>query len=443
MKHIKAASGANGHVTVVGAGAVGVCCALYLLREGFAVRLIERGGVGGAASRGNAGLISADDCVPIATPGVLRRVPTMLMDPLEPLTIRWRYLPRLTPWLYEFLLASRPGAVENISIALASLLEFAVDSYIALLTRQEAERSITRSGLLYAYRTDAAFRGDRFGIELRRRRGVRLDVLDGGAVGRLEPVLAGKCEHGVYCPDTAHTANPSTLVRTLADRFVADGGEIIHAEVLSIKVAGGQPIAVATSDGLLSVDRLVIAAGAWSRPLARQLGADMPLDTERGYISVLPDVGRKPRIPFLAVDRHIAVTPMETGLRIAGTVEFAGLAAPPNLRRADALLRGVAPFLGPVDSKDAAAWMSFRPSMPDSLPVIGWAPGQTRAFFAFGHGHLGLSLAAVTGKLVAEAIAGRTPSVDMSPFRAERWLRNGSLGTRWRKAGPGAGGRVA
>lgn len=175
------------------------------------------------------------------------------------------------------------------------------------------------------------------------------------------------------------------------------------------------------------MDRLVIAAGAWSRPLAVQLGLDVRLDTERGYIAVLPRATRLPRIPFMAVDRHIAVTPMETGLRIAGTVEFAGLSAAPNLKRADALLQGVTPFLGNINGKDAIAWMSFRPSMPDSLPVIGWAPGQTRAFLAFGHGHLGLSLAAVTGKLVAEAVAGRPLSVDIAPFRPGRWLRNGSI----------------
>jgi D-amino-acid dehydrogenase len=421
------AVGANGHVTVVGAGAVGVCCALYLQREGFGVKLVERGGIAGEASQSNAGLISADDCVPIGTPGVLRKVPGMLLDPLEPLTIRWRYLPRLSPWLLEFIRASRRQRVEEISVALMSLLRLAVDAYLALLTDDEARRFITRSGLLYAYRTDGAFEADQFGIELRRRRGVALEVLDGGAVGRLEPALTGKCRHGVFCPDTAFTANPGALVRTLADRFIEAGGEIVHAEVLQLKVKDREPVALATTDGLHAIDRLVIAAGAWSRPLAVELGARVPLDTERGYIIVLPDVARKPRIPFLAVDRHVAVTPMETGLRIAGTVEFAGLRAGPNLRRADALLESVSPFLGPLDGLDAMRWMSFRPSMPDSIPVIGWAPGRSRAFLAFGHGHLGLSLAAVTGKLTAEAMAGRQPSVDITPFRPERWLKNGSL----------------
>jgi len=418
--------GTNGHVTVVGAGVVGVCCALYLQREGFAVRLIDRGGIGGEASRGNAGLISTDDCVPIGTPGVLRRVPRMLVDPLEPLTIRWRYLPQLSPWLYEFLRASRPHRVEEISTALIGPLKLAVQSYLPLLSEPESKRLITKSGVLYAYRTDAAFAADQFGIELRRRKGVQLEVLDSDAVGRLEPVLAGKCEHGVYYPDTAFTANPYRLVRTLADRFLQAGGEYVHAEALDIQIVDQRPVRLATTDGVYTVDRLVLAAGAWSKRLARQLGADVPLDTERGYIAVLPNAQCRPRMPFLAVDRHVAVTPMETGLRVAGTVEFAGLAAGPSLKRADSLLKGVAPFLGPVDTRGAIRWMSFRPSMPDSMPVIGWAPGHTTAFFAFGHGHLGLSLAAVTGKLVAEALVGRTPSLDITPFRPERWRQNGS-----------------
>ena len=426
MSKAVAASGSNGHVTVIGAGAVGVCCALYLQREGFAVKLVERGGIAGEASRGNAGLISADDCVPLSSPGVLRRVPRMLLDPLEPLTIRWRYLPRLSPWLLEFIRASDRQRVEAISTALMSLLKLAVECYLPLLSAPEAARLITRSGVLYAYRTDAAYESDQFGIELRKRRGVELEVLDGGEVGRLEPALAGKCEHGLYCPDTAFTSNPYGLVRTLADRFLDGGGEFVHADVLQIKVVDRQPVAVMTTEGIHQVDRLVVAAGAWSRQLAKQLGANVPLDTERGYIVVVPGAERQPRIPFMAVDRHIAVTPMATGLRIAGTVEFAGLRAAPNLRRADALLKGISPFLGQIDTTDAMRWMSFRPSMPDSLPVIGWAPGHKRAFFAFGHGHLGLSLAAVTGRLVAEAIAERPLSVDITPFRPERWAQDGS-----------------
>ncbi len=425
MSKAALALGSIGHVTVVGAGAVGVCCALYLQRAGFAVTLVDRGGVAGEASRGNAGLISSDDCVPVAIPGVLRRVPGMLLDPLEPLTIRWRYLPRLSPWLYQFIRASARQTVEETSKSLMSLLKLAVDSYLELLTTKEAGRLITKSGLLYAYRTDATFQADQFGIELRRRRGVELEVLDGAAVGKLEPALAGKCEHGVFCPESAFTANPYALVRTLADRFLDAGGEILHAEVLDVKVTDGQPVALATTAGLRAVDRLVLAAGAWSRPLAMRLGADVPLDTERGYIAVIPGEVRQPRIPFLAVDRHIAVTPMEKGLRIAGTVEFAGLLAAPNLKRADALIKGVAPFLGSINTNGAMRWMSFRPSMPDSLPVIGWAPGHSRAFLAFGHGHLGLSLAAVTGKLVAEAIAGRPLTVDITPFGPGRWLKNG------------------
>jgi D-amino-acid dehydrogenase len=204
-------------------------------------------------------------------------------------------------------------------------------------------------------------------------------------------------------------------------------------------MTNGQPVALATTDGLHGIDRLVIAAGAWSRPLARQLGVDVPLDTERGYIAVLPRAAVEPQIPFLAVDRHIAVTPMEAGLRVAGTVEFAGLTAAPNLKRADALVEAVVPFLGPINRTDAIRWMSFRPSMPDSLPVIGWAPGHRQAFFAFGHGHLGLSMAAVTGKLVAQAIGGRPPSVDLTPFRPERWLRTDRSRQYFDRSGSAAG----
>ena len=418
-----AVPGSTADITVIGAGAIGICCALYLQREGFTVRVVDRGQIAGEASQSNAAFISADDCVPLATPALLRRVPGMLLDPLGPLAIRWRYLPRLTPWLYQFVRASAPSQVERISTALMSLLEPAVASYDSLLAEFDADHLITKSGLLYVYGSDRAFAADRLGIELRRRQGVRLELLDGDQVAAREPLLAGKVKHGVYYSASAFTPNPLRLVRTLADQFVRAGGEIVNAEVVGIDLVDSRPQRLRTRDGSLAVDRIVVAAGAWSGRFARQLGTDVPLDTERGYLMELPAARPCPRIPFLAVDSHVAVTPTEAGLRLAGGVEFAGLTAAPNLKRADALLKAVEPLVGPVDIRGAMRWMSFRPSMPDSLPVIGWAPRTTGAYLAFGHGHLGLSLAAITGRLVAEAMAERQPSLDLAPFSADRWRR--------------------
>lgn len=421
MTAVRSAPRSNGHVTVIGGGAVGVCSALYLQREGFAVRLVDRAGVGGEASRSNAALICADDCVPLATPAVMRRVPSMLVDQLGPLAIRWQYLPQLAPWLYQFVRASSPRRVEQISTALMSLLNLAMESYASLLSEINQPHLITRSGLLYVYGSEPAFAADQYALDLKRRRGVAFEVLDGKAVGELEPMLQGKSVHGAYCPGSGYAPSPYRLVRTLADQFVRAGGELIHANVLGMEIVDDKPTNLLTNDGLYGVDRIVVAAGAWSRPLVKQLGVDVPLDTERGYLMVLPHAERRPRIPFLVVDRHVGVTPTDGGLRLAGGVEFGGLRAEPNLARADALLKGITPVLGQVSTKGAMRWMSFRPSMPDSLPVIGWAPGLSGAFFAFGHGHLGLSLAAITGRLVAEAMAGRQPSVDLAPFGADRW----------------------
>jgi D-amino-acid dehydrogenase len=411
----------NGHVTVVGAGAVGVCCALYLQREGLAVRLIDRGAIGGAASRSNAGLICTDDCIPLATPAVLRRVPGMLLDPLSPLAIRWSYLPAITPWLYQFIRASTPERMEQISIALMSLLDGALDAYRCLLAEADATDLIRNSGLLYIYGSERAFADDQFAMDLRRRRGVQFEVLDQREVAELEPMLAGRSVRGVYCPGSGFTSNPHRLVGALADHFLRSGGEFVSADVLGFEVIDDRVTSLLTTGGFYPVDQVVVAAGAWSRTLVQELGLDVPLDTERGYLMVLPNAGVQPRLPFLVVDRHIGVTPTEDGLRLAGGVELAGLRAQPNLKRADALLRGVMPFLGDIGTRGAARWMSFRPSMPDSMPVIGWAPRPLGAFFAFGHGHLGLSLAAITGRLVAETMIGGQASVDITPFRPDRW----------------------
>jgi D-amino-acid dehydrogenase len=399
---------------------VGVCTALYLQRSGHQVTVIERLRPGDGASGHNGGIFSIGN-IPTATPGVVRSVPHMLRDPLSPLAIRWSYLPRLAPWLVRFLLASRPTEVERLSVALYSLLDRAMDAYRPLLARDGAAPLVRTDGLLYAYRHDRSFAGAQFDVELRRRRGVALEVLDQAAIGELDPALAGRFRHGVYLPAAEFTPDVQRLNRTLADHVVAGGGRLVQADVVGFETRGDRVEAVSTTAGRVPAEATVLAAGAWSRPLARRLGVRVPLDTERGYGVDLPRPGLELTVPVICMDHHVALTPTATGVRLAGTAELAGLSAPANPARADRLIEAARVLFPELGTEGARRWMSYRPSTPDSLPVIGRAPRYRNAYLAFGHGHVGLTLGAITGQLVQELIDDRPPTVDLTPFRPTRF----------------------
>ncbi len=407
-------------VVVIGGGIVGVCCALALRRDGHAVTVLDPT-PGEGASKSNAGFISSGSCVPIATPGIVRRVPKMLLDPLAPLAVRWSYLPWIAPWLVRFVRASAPERVEAASVALNGLTSSARDAYASLVAGSPAARHIHSGGVLYVFQSDASFAGAEWGLDLRRRRGVEFEVLHGADIRDLEPALAPSVRHAVFYRKTQFVPDPRALVLALAEDFTRLGGTVVKETVTDVTVRARGPHAVETTGGRRDAEVLVLAAGAWSKRLAARLGARVPLDTERGYVVTLPRPGAAPKIPVLSGDYSFAITPMETGLRLSGTVELAGLHAPPNYARARKLIDGATRVLGAVDPTDATYAMAFRPSMPDSLPVLGPSPRVPSVFFAFGHGHIGLTCGAVTGQLVAEMVGERPTAIDLAPFRADRF----------------------
>ena len=408
-------------VVVVGAGIVGVCCALYLLRDGHPVVLLDRGAPGEGTSFGNGSIITEEAVVPVQTPGVALKVPGMLADPLGPLAIRWSYLPRLAPWLLQFIRASGPQRVEEISIALGQLLEGSIKAYEPLLDVAGIHDMIRRSGWVSVYETEAGFRSYEPMLELQRRRGVNFEVLPAEELKQLEPSLAPIFCRGVFYPDVAYTVNNFRFVQELAAAFVRLGGEIRRRTVVGFEESERMVRSVLTEEGPITCSGAVIAAGAWSRPLAAMLGSRPPLDTERGYHLTLPHAATDLRLPVYSTERGFVCTPLENGLRVAGTVELGGLAAEPNWQRAEVLYKNASRWFPGLDRRDESRWMGYRPSMPDSVPVIGPSPRHRNAFFAFGHGHCGLSLAARTGDLVSTLFAGRDPGIDMTPYRADRF----------------------
>jgi D-amino-acid dehydrogenase len=409
------------HFAVVGAGIVGICCALQLQRDGHRVSVVDYQGPGEGTSRGNAAVIAGGACEPIAMPGILRRVPGMLADPLGPLAIRWGYLPQLAPWLLRFVAASRPDRVEEISKALRELSLRCVSAFRPLTEAAGIRDMIRDTGWLSVYKTEESFQHARGELELQRRRGVKFDVLTGDQVRQMEPSLAPIFERGVYFPENSMTVNNFRLVQCLAEDFVARGGHLLRERAVDIVLGPQGPRELVTDRGRHPIDAVVVAAGAWSRALTRALGHKVPLDTERGYHVMLPEPGVMPRMPIHIGDHGFVVTPLEHGLRFAGTVELGGLHAPANWGRADILLRhGRMAFPG-LKEAGLDRWMGFRPSFPDSLPVISASPKTPNAYFAFGHGHLGLSFAAITGQMIADLAAGRDSGFDRAPYRIDRW----------------------
>ena len=411
----------TGHYTVLGAGIVGVCCALYLQGRGYGVTLIDRDDPGRGCSYGNAGMIQTGSCVPLATPGVLREVPRMLLDPKSPLVIRWRYLPELAPWLMRLVNAARPSRVEEISLAPSALLGQAKDAYRPLWKAAAAEDLVRDRGELYVYRSAKAYAAARAKFDTSRRHGTDVVELTGGALRQLEPALSRDYEHGYYLPGSMYTVDPLRLTQRLVAAFAGNGGTVVRREIHDIEVRADGGLALVTTDRSDVVEGLVVAAGAYSRGFAAKLGRDVPLESERGYHLMLPHTGVRLQGPVIDGDRHLAAIPMLDGIRLAGTIELAGLDAPPNDARADMLLPMAQELIPGLPTTASTRWMGHRPGMPDSLPVIDRAPAHPNAYFAFGHGTLGLTLAAITGQLIADLASGQTSEFDLRPYRADRF----------------------
>ncbi len=414
-----------GSVVVIGAGIVGLACATYLQRDGRKVVVVDPGGPGEGASYGNAGGLNGSSIVPVAMPGVLAKVPHWLLDPEGPLSIRLRYLPQLLPWLYRFVRAGRPELVREQARALRGLLAPTVDMHRELAASVGAANLIQRSGLLIVYRSEASFAADAAANRLRAENGVKIDELNQDELRQIEPTLSPAYTRARFISENGYCRNPLRLSRALAEALVANGGEIRRERAEDFAFADGKVEAVLTATGRIPAAAVVLAAGAHSKPLAAWLGEKVPLDTERGYHAMIKAPEVAPRLPIMDADAKFVATPMEQGLRMAGTVEFAGLEAPPDWRRARILLRhGQAMFPGlprTVSEDRVALWMGFRPSMPDSLPVIGPTRRYSNAFLAFGHGHVGLIGAPMTGRAIADLIAGRPPAIDLAPFGAARF----------------------
>ena len=419
------AAGTARRVGVIGAGMVGVCAATALQRDGHSVFLVEPGNPGEGASFGNSGCFNGSSVTPVAMPGVIRNVPRWLMDPLGPLSLRWSYLPAILPYLVRFVRAATPEKVRAQARAMRPLVGPTVPLVRELAKMAGADTLVHQRGHLYVYRSAEALAKDGFAWALRRDNGVEVDEFDADELRQLEPSLSREYVRGLLVRENGHTSNPFGLVSAFVELFLRQGGEIVPARAFGFRLDGQRLTAIATDRGDQPADRAVVCAGAYSKPLAASLGDRVPLETERGYHLMIRDPEIMPRIPTADADGKFVTTPMDTGLRFAGTVELAGLDAPPNWRRSQILLaqgRRMLPGLAKEHAEERISmWMGHRPATPDSLPVIGPSRASPDVLYAFGHGHVGMTAAPMTGKIVADLLSRRPASIDIAPFAAARF----------------------
>lgn len=410
--------------TIIGAGIVGMSAAAFLQRSGYKVTVIDRLPPGEGCSFGNAGGLAFAEISPTIHPKVLLKIPGWLLDPLGPLTIRWSHLPKALPW---FLAAGRnamPDRAKAITRARADLALRVIGDFESLLKAAGAAELIKYQDTLRLYDNEQQYLTEAKEREVKNAFGFETRRLSGQEVRELEPAIGGNVHCGVFHGGWYFVTNPERVVKSIAAEVVRNGGIVLADDVTMLERKDGKVTQLSLKlNGAHRVEKLVVCAGAYSHLLARQLGEKVLLEAERGYHMVLPNSGISLSRTLTYARTPGAVTPMEMGLRLAGTDEFAGLEAPPNYARADALwnvFKRILPDLREPDA-ETTRWMGRRPGTPDLLPVIGPSKTTSNVWYGFGHGHMGLTWGPTTGRLIAELVTGIKSNIDLSPFRADRF----------------------
>jgi len=407
-------------VIVIGAGVIGLSAALMAQTRGLSVTVVDREGPAAGASAGNAGAFAFTDILPLASPGILRKAPKWLLDPLGPLSIPPAYALQIAPWLYRFWRACSPRAVAASTTAQTALMDLSRAELEPFLATTGTLWMLRKDGNLQVYESEAEFRTSLSGWQARKAHGIEFRHMAAEEMAALQPGLSPRFTHGTFTPGWFSIADPKDYVLALAERFRAQGGTILRAEVVGL-LPQGTEVYVQTRGETLKADQVVLAAGAFSHQIARTLGERIPLETERGYNTTLPPDALDLRCQVTFGGHGFVVSRLSSGIRVGGAVELGGLNLPPNYKRSEAMLRKAKGFLPGLKTDGGKQWMGFRPSLPDSLPAIGRAKASPRVVYAFGHGHLGLTQSAGTARLVADLLTDAPAALDLHPFSPQRF----------------------
>lgn len=409
-------------IIVVGGGVVGAAIAFELQRRGRRTLLVERGEIGNGTAVGSMASIAVTEFLPSSRPSVWKQIPGWLADPEGPIRLRPSYMPKLAPWMMRFVAAGMPSRVRELEAAGAVLCKRVYDDLLPMLDAAGLQDTLTQEGCLSLYADDAEFKGDRDHIAVLERHGFPHQLLDGKALRELEPEIAPVISRAVLFPQNRSVRDARKLVVGLVGAFKRLGGEVTHGEVADFERGAHGVEALRLTDGRrIPAAETILSAGAYTARLSKLLGEPIPLETERGYSTQIMAPGVSMRHSIIWPARAFMVTPTSGGLRVGGTVEMAGLDAAPDYRRAKILVKRAQTALPNLRAADATEWMGHRPALPDTVPIIGPSAKHRGLYYATGHGHLGVTYAATTARLLGDVIFGVKPPIDLHPYRVDRF----------------------
>ena len=416
----------HGQATVViGGGIVGVCCALYLQREGHRVTLIDPEAAGDSTAKWSCGQMAVSEVIPLSKPGILKKIPGWLRDQKGPLALRPSALPGILPWFLRFVACARHSRIVDIANEMATLTHHVYEDYAPLLERCADKSLMGERPIIEVFDTPEGLAQEGPHMDLRRSLGFKSEVLDRAAIADLEPALAGKFSHGLLFPDWRAVSDTKGFIAALTQSFIEQGGVRVRGQVQRIDEIADCASGVILDNGERhKADHVVVAAGTGSRQFFSQIGGSVPLAGIAGYQVLLPHSGVEVRHSVIYADGGFCFAPMTRGLQIGGTIEFSGPDAEPNFKRADIILEKARKILPQLKLDDVEYGIGYRPFLPDTKPVIDRSARLKNVFLAFGHGQLGLTLGATTGRLIADLVSGRPPAQDLTPFSARRFAFN-------------------
>ena len=406
------------HIAVVGAGIVGICSAYFLNKSGFKVTLIDRNDPGTMTSYGHACTFADYACVPVNSPELFKEIPSMLLKSDGPLAVDFFHVIKNLSWAYKFLQNCTANKVEHISSSLSNLLNSASVSYDEIFSDVNVSNYIKNEEALYLYQNENEFLEAKKTNIIRQKNGVQIRILSKKDILEMEPNLAPVFYNGQLFVGSRHTTNPQEISNKIFESFINNGG-IFHKKSVKNIFPDDEVVKLNYEEATHKFDKVVVCAGAWSKVLTKTFGDNFPLDTERGY-HVLFDNYNLINRPIGWSQSGFYLVQLEEGLRAAGTVEIAGLKKPENKKRTKMIemqARKLLPQLKDIKS----TWLGFRPTLPDSLPVIGQSAKYKNIIYGFGHQHIGWTLGAVTGKVINSLCNDRVPNINIEPFSPERF----------------------
>lgn len=407
---------------VVGAGIVGTATALYLQRLGKQVTLVDRKAPGEGTSFGSGAILVPSSIIPVTVPGLIKKLPGMLSDPLGPVYLRWSYLPRTLPWLMRYLGQCTPERTAHIARHIAPMVAESLDEHRALASGTAAASHIHARSYAFVYRNRRQFEADPLGWELRRENGITWRTLEGDAVRAEEPALSPDYNFlTVFDEQHGFIDAPGDYIKALAAQLAADGGSVLETEVRGFVRDGPRVTGIETATGPIMAESTVVAAGAWSARLLATLGVKIPMETERGYHLDLFEPSVMPNNALMIADGKFVTTPMPSRLRLAGLTEIGGLDAGPSRRPIETLEARLKIVFPGITFTRKSEWMGHRPAPADSLPILGPISGLDGLVCAFGHHHVGLTSGPRTARLIADMVAGRQPNIDLAPYSPDRF----------------------